>query len=82
MPDFTKIFTVEKEKVKFLFSKIYDSEGIKFIVTVLIKNVITTFDIQQNNKGDWKIAHPVPAWLSPLESQLVTVIKNNIRYTY
>lgn len=66
--------------VKFLFSKIYDPGGIKFLVTVLIRNVITTFDIQQDNKGDWKIAHPVPAWLSPLESKLVSTIKNNIRY--
>jgi hypothetical protein len=78
MPDFTHTIDVNNERVRFLFSKIHIPGRIKFLVTVLFKNLITSFDIQQDKKGDWKIVHPVPDWLIFLEQELVSAIKNSL----
>lgn len=78
MPDFTHTMNVNNERVRFLFSKIGAPGGIKFLVTVLFKNLITSFDIQQDKRGDWKIVHPVPDWLIFLEQELGSAIKDSL----
>ena len=78
MPDFTKSIIVEEENLRFLFSKIYVPTGVKFFVTVFIKNAVTSFDVQQDKKGDWKIVHPAPDWLTTVEPELVSAIKSSL----
>ena len=78
MPDFTHTMNLNRERVRFLFSKIQTPDRIKFLVTVLFKNLITSFDIQQDKKGDWKIVLPVPDWLIFLEQELVSAIRNSL----
>jgi hypothetical protein len=79
MPDFNQWIFIGDIARNFNFSKVVTPDGEKYFVTVLEKqNIISSFEMKDKGYGNWIIVQPAPQWITCLQIQLDTIIKNHV----
>lgn len=75
MSNFYKFIAVNKEVLKFEFTKVHNPSHLKYFVTVYRdKELVTSFEMKQEHIT-WSIVPPAPGWAVEIEQQLHSVIE-------
>lgn len=76
MSDFYQFIAVNKEVLKFEFTKVHNPSHHKYFVTVYREEeLVTSFEIKQEHTR-WSIVQPAPGWAVEIQQQLHSVIEH------
>lgn len=74
MKSFEEWIRVDNKKFKFTFTKILSSGKYKYHVVISDNHIDYHFDIKKNEMDQWKIVPPAPAFILPVQEEIISVL--------